>query len=161
MIRAFVDANLPIFLTRDWHPPNHISFKNRGGPWPPHCVQGTRGAEFHPGLEIPHSAGLVSKGDKPDVDSYSDFQGTGLEDRLKSLGVREVFVAGLATDYCVKETSIDALHCGFHVSVLIDCVKPIDVEEGDGNRALAGLRREGAALITSAKALQVLAGAQH
>src|SRR5262245_15732315 len=94
-------AGVPIFASRDWHPPNHISFKARGGPWPPHCIQNTFGAAFHPDLRLPPGAELISKADSPDVDSYSAFGGTDLAERLHEAGVKRVWIGGLTQDYCV------------------------------------------------------------
>ena len=160
VIKAFERRSLPIFFTRDWHPANHISFKSRGGIWPPHCVQGTSGAEFHSGLLVPGNATIVSKGDKPSMEAYSGFQGTDLETRLKRLGIDKVFVGGLATDYCVKETTLDARRTGLAVEVLKDCVRPVDIKPGDGARALAEMRRAGAKLTTSSAVIHQLAGRQ-
>jgi len=160
VIEAFERRSLPIFFTRDWHPANHISFRNRGGIWPPHCVQGTSGAEFHSNLLVPSNAGIINKGDKPSMEAYSGFQGTGLEKRLKKLGIDKVFVGGLATDYCVKETSLDARRTGLVVEVLKDCVMPVDIKLGDGARALAEMKRAGAKLTTSSAVIHQLAGTQ-
>ena len=160
-VEAFEKAGFPLFFTRDWHPPNHISFRSRGGPWPPHCVQGSRGAGFHPDLLVPEGAVIISKGDEPSKEAYSGFQGTDLEARLKRLGVEQVFVGGLATDYCVKETALDARRAGFAVEVLKDCVRPVDVRPGDGAKALKEMRKAGAKLTTSSKALDRLASTQQ
>jgi nicotinamidase/pyrazinamidase len=153
-IAAFARAGLPIFFTRDWHPPNHISFRDQGGIWPPHCVQGTIGAGFHPDLAIPDGATIISKGDKPSAEAYSGFQGTDLERRLKRAGVKEVFLGGLATDYCVKESCLDALQRSFRVNVLRDCVMAVNVKPGDGAKALREMRRAGAKLTTSQAAIK-------
>lgn len=159
-IRNFEGSGLPVFFTRDWHPPDHVSFRSEGGPWPPHCVQGSPGAEFHPGLCVPPDAVVISKGDRPSEEAYSGFQGTDLEARLKKLGVAELFIGGLATDYCVKETALDALRGGFSVEVLEDCIRPVDVRPGDGAKALLEMQKAGAGLTTSPKAVERLAGAQ-
>ena len=161
IIGAFEDMGLPIFFTRDWHPPNHISFNGRGGPWPPHCVQGTRGAEFHPDLLIPPDAKIISKGNNPQLEAYSSFQGTGLEARLRRAGVDEIFLGGLTTDYCVKESVIDARRGGFSVEVLRDCIRPVDVKPGDGARALKEMLKAGAKLTTSSEAIKRLASTQQ
>jgi len=161
VVEAFDKSGLPVFFTRDWHPSNHISFVGQGGRWPPHCVQGTRGAEFHPGLRIPHGATIISKGDKPRFEAYSGFQGTDLEERLKALDVDEVLIGGLTTDYCVKESSLDALRAGFAVDVLEDCVMPVNVRPGDGARALREMQKEGAKLTTSKTAIKRAAGTQQ
>jgi nicotinamidase/pyrazinamidase len=143
-IAAFTRAGLPIFFTRDWHPPNHISFRDQGGIWPPHCIQGTIGANFHQNLVVPREAIIISKGDKPSIEAYSGFQGTDLERHLKNAGVVEIFLGGLATDYCVKESCLDALQAGFDVNVLRDCVMAVNVKPGDGTRALKQMRGAGA-----------------
>ena len=156
VIRAFNRAKLPIFFTRDWHPPDHISFKSQGGIWPPHCVQGTEGAGFHRGLMIPSSAVIVSKGDKPTVEAYSGFQGTNLERRLRELGIKRIIVGGLATDYCVKESCLDARRSGFEVDVLMDCVRAVNVKQGDGARALEAMKKAGARMTASSTLVKVI-----
>jgi nicotinamidase/pyrazinamidase len=160
-IMAFADAGLPIFFTRDWHPRNHISFKDQGGVWPPHCIQGSSGARFHPDLVIPRGAVIISKGEEPRTEAYSGFQGTDLESRLKKAGVVEIFLGGLATDYCVKESCLDALRAGFRVEVLRDCVKGVNVEPGDGTRALKAMQEAGAKLTNSQAAIIGLRGTQR
>jgi nicotinamidase/pyrazinamidase len=143
-IAACRKAGVPIFATRCWHPPRHASFAERGGPWPPHCVQGTRGAEFHPDLALPAGVPVVTKGADPDRDDYSDFSGTGLGDRLRALGVRRVFIGGLALDYCVRASALDAIREGFAAHVIRDATRAVDVQPGDGERAVAELRAAGA-----------------
>ncbi|MDA4119823.1 MAG: nicotinamidase [Thaumarchaeota archaeon] len=155
-IAAFAKAGLPIFFTRDWHPPDHISFRGQGGIWPPHCVQGTIGAGFHPDLIIPRGATIISKGDKPNTEAYSGFQGTDLESRLKKAGVGELFLGGLATDYCVRESCLDALRAGFNVNVLSDSVKAVNVKPSDGARAIKEMQGAGAKLTTSMTAIKKL-----
>ncbi len=161
VISAFGRSGAPVFFTRDWHPPHHISFKERGGRWPPHCVQGTPGAEFHPDLQVPHGASVISKGDDPNKDAYSGFQGTDLEARLNARGVERVMIGGLATDYCVKESALDAMRAGFGVYLIEDCIMPVDVDPGDGRRALEQLVESGARLISSGDAVARVAGAQQ
>ena len=161
VIKVAEAAGVPIFYTRDWHPRNHISFRERGGIWPPHCVQGTQGAEFHTDLEVPGTAVVISKGSDPRKEAYSGFQGTDLSKRLKALGVDEVYIGGLTTDYCVKESSLDALHEGFAVDVMTDCTRAVNVKPGDGRRALQTAKKAGAKLTTSRAAMKRLAGAQH
>jgi nicotinamidase/pyrazinamidase len=134
---------LPVFATRDWHPPDHCSFREQGGPWPPHCVAGTAGAELAATLETPRDATLVSKGTSPHADAYSGFEGTDLLQQLQELRVQRVFVGGLATDYCVKATTLDARAAGFEVFVLTDAIRAVDVHPGDGERALADMERHG------------------
>src|SRR5215813_7752593 len=103
---------IPIFLSRDWHPAHHISFKERGGPWPPHCVQGTSGAAFHESLHLPPNPEILSKGSDLNADSYSAFGGTGLDEKLKRREVRRLWIGGLALDYCVRETTLEAIRKG-------------------------------------------------
>ncbi len=146
-ISIFEGKNLPVFFTRDWHPPNHISFKGHGGIWPPHCVQETEGAKFHSELKIPvDNKFIISKGTSPDFDAYSGFQGTVLENLLRERGIKRVFVGGVATDYCVKNTVIGALNLGFAVVVLSDAVKGVDVKPGDSERALESMLLMGAVI---------------
>ena len=157
IISAFSSAGRAVYFTRDWHPPNHISFKSQGGPWPPHCVQETPGAEFHPDLKVPPNATIISKGDRPLVEAYSGFQGTTLEASLKETGVEELFIGGLTTDYCVKETVKDARTAGFGVTVLEDCVRAVDVKDGDGEMALREMEKAGARLTMSTSVADQLA----
>ncbi|MGQ9479047.1 MAG: nicotinamidase [Thermoproteota archaeon] len=136
-----------IVFTRDWHPPNHVSFKNRGGPWPSHCVKGTRGAEFHHLLRIPRDAVIVSKADEPDKEAYSGFQGTKLASILRERKVEKVFIGGLATDYCVKSTVLDALRKGFKTYFLSDASQGVDVNAGDSKKAVEKMVKNGAVTI--------------
>lgn len=159
VISAFTKEKLPIFMTRDWHPSNHCSFTSQGGPWPPHCVQGTKGAEFHPALLRPAEAVIVSKATEPNKEAYSGFQGTTLARKLRRLRVESLIVGGLATDYCVKNTVIDGLRNGFEVTVLSDCIRGVDVREGDSARALKEMESLGAKLSTSTKVLKFIVGA--
>ena len=131
-----------IFATRDWHPEDHCSFMGRGGPWPPHCIQNTHGSKFHPDLEISR-AFVISKAFKRDKDAYSGFQGTDLEARLKREGIKRVFVGGLATDYCVRATALDALNAGFEVDLLEDAVRGVNVKPGDSEKAVAEMKEGG------------------
>ncbi len=148
-IEAFRARGRPIVATRDWHPPDHCSFTAQGGPWPPHCVQGSEGARFAAALALPPDALIVSKADRPDRDAYSGFQDTGLAERLRALGVGTLVVGGLATDYCVLNTVRDALAAGFAVWVLEDAIRAVDVEPGDGARAIETMRAAGARFIRS------------
>ncbi len=128
VIKEFQVRKLPMFFTRDWHPPNHMSFKERGGPWPPHCVQGTEGAEFHPDLLVPEEAIIISKATEPDKEAYSGFEGTELKRMLREREVRRLFIGGVATDYCVRATVLDGLRLGFEVIVLEDAVRGVAKE---------------------------------
>ncbi len=161
IIGFFEVQGLPIFYSRDWHPPNHISFKAQGGVWPPHCVQGTSGAEFHPRLRVLPGAVVISKGDNPLAEAYSTFQGTDLEVRLKKLGIDEIFLGGLTTDYCVRDSTLDARRGGFSVVILEDCTKPVNVKPGDGARALADIGKSGAIITTVSEAIKRLASTQQ
>ncbi len=148
-IEIFEGRATPVFFTRDWHPQNHISFKGHGGIWPPHCVQNTEGAQFHPDLKIPSdNKFVISKGTSPDFDAYSGFQGTALESLLRERGVRRVFVCGVATDYCVKNTALGALNLGFGTFLLLDAVKGVDLQPGDSQKAIDHLLSKGAVGIT-------------
>ena len=133
-----------VLATRDWHPPDHGSFAAQGGPWPPHCVQGSEGAELHPALETGPIDGIVDTGQEPDLEGYSGFEATGLAERLRGEGVDALTIVGLATDYCVKHTALDALREGFEVRVDPAAVRAVEVEPGDSDRALEELRAAGA-----------------
>jgi len=143
-ITKFSKMGLPVYFTRDWHPQNHISFKTNGGIWPEHCVQETYGAELHKKLLIPSRAVIISKGISPDNDGYSGFEETDLDKRLKAKNIRQLFIGGLATDYCVKSTVLDALHAGFDVVFLSDASKGVDVNTGASEQAIDEMLREGA-----------------
>jgi len=146
-IEKFRVAGAPIIFTRDWHPPDHSSFKSQGGPWPPHCVQGTEGTKFHPDLVIPPEEEVVSKADRKD-EAYSFFQGTDLAERLHKRGIKRLLVGGLATDYCVKETVLDGLKEGFEVYHLDDASRGVNVRLGDSERALQEMVSKGTRRIT-------------
>ena len=143
-IEKFSKAGALIVATRDWHPPNHMSFKDYGGIWPSHCIQGTLGAEFHPDLRLPREVRIVSKATSADKEAYSGFDGTNLERELKDAGIKRVFVGGLATDYCVKSTVLDALRLGFETILLIDAIKGVDINPGDSERAIEEMIKRGA-----------------
>jgi nicotinamidase/pyrazinamidase len=148
-------VGVPIFVSRDWHPERTAHFQAYGGQWPPHCVQGTRGAEFHPDLRIPEGALVASKGMHEYDDGYSmiDAQfadGRDLLSALREAGVTRIYVGGLATDYCVLATVTDALAERFDVVVLADAVRAVDVQPGDGERALEEMREAGASFETLA-----------
>lgn len=142
------EAGATIVASRDRHPEGHASFADRGGPWPPHCVLGTTGAELHPDLDL-SGVDVLDKGTEVDRDAYSAFDGTGLLERLRERGVRRVVVCGLATDYCVRATVLDALAGGLPTVVVTDAVAAVDVTPGDGERALEELRAAGASTAVS------------
>lgn len=143
-IATFQDRNLPIIATRDWHPSNHCSFEIRGGVWPPHCIAGTQGAAFPTTLRIPCNTVIVSKATTSEQEAHSAFEGTDLCAHLRDLGTRRIFVGGLATEYCVLSTVRDAMRLGFRVVVLEDAVRAVDLDAGNGARALEQMRRLGA-----------------
>jgi nicotinamidase/pyrazinamidase len=145
-IAAAAEAAGTVVATRDLHPAGHVSFAERGGLWPAHCVAGTPGAELHPSVSGMRFDRVQDKGTDPDHEAYSGFDGTDLAEYLRDRGVKRVLVAGLATDYCVRATALDAIHEGFETTVLTDAVAAVDVEPGDGERALAEVRDAGARL---------------
>ena len=148
---AAQQAGLPVYVSRDWHPEHTTHFQANGGIWPPHCVQGTRGAAFHPDLRLPDHTVVVSKGMGETEDAYSAFQardthGRMLADLLREHGVQHVYVMGLATDYCVKASALTGVEAGFEVTVVEDGCRAVDLQPGDGERALhemaaAGVRQ--------------------
>jgi nicotinamidase/pyrazinamidase len=135
-----------VVATRDWHPPDHGSFAEYGGPWPVHCVQGSKGAELHPALDRTRVDVIVDTGQERDNEGYSGFEGTDLAELLRSRRIGELTIVGLATDYCVKHTALDALRHGFQVTVDSTGVRGVEVEPGDSERALAEVREAGGAV---------------
>lgn len=148
-IASFHRRGLPIFATRDWHPPDHCSFHAQGGPWPPHCVAGSTGAAFSAGLLLPPEAVVISKATTPERDAYSGFEGTDLDARLRAVGVERLYLGGLATDYCVLNTVLDARRAAYPVVVLRDAIRPVEVSPGDGERAVARMLDAGAELLVT------------
>ena len=128
-LRAARAQGVAVIASRDWHPPHHPSFRGEGGPWPPHCLQDSEGARFHPRLELPPDVLLVSKGTRYDRDQLSAFDETGLSALLARLGVRRLFVGGLALDVCVLATALDAVREGFAVRLVPGGALPL-TEEG-------------------------------
>jgi nicotinamidase/pyrazinamidase len=154
---CFAAAGLPVLASRDWHPPVTGHFIEQGGIWPPHCVQGSSGAAFHPALRLPQGTQVISKGISPDSDSYSAFDGRNTDGRpfvdiLADLQVRHLYVGGLATDYCVRSTVLDALKAGFRVTVLVDAIAGVDVSAGDSEKAREEMRLAGASFCTADEA---------
>jgi nicotinamidase/pyrazinamidase len=149
VINRLLERHWLSVATKDWHPADHCSFESRGGPWPPHCVQGTAGAELHPKLDATKIRLVITKGSHPDRDAYSGFQDTELAKILRGKGVNRVVVCGIATDYCVRATAHDALQEGFEVLVLEDAIRGVEVQPGDSQRALDELRQAGATVIIS------------
>lgn len=140
-----------VVFTRDWHPPDHVSFEEapefKDKSWPAHCVADTPGAEFHDDLYVPSHAMIIDKATKADEEAYSGFEGTGLADRLNERGITRVFVGGLATDYCVKNTVLDAVRNGFEVGLVVDACRGIDIPPGTVDEAVAEMQQAGAMLI--------------
>jgi nicotinamidase/pyrazinamidase len=132
-----------VVATRDWHPPNHASFKEQGGPWPPHCVQGSPGAELHPSLDRSRIDYVVDVGTGQSDEGYSGFEKSDLAEILRRHEIDAVTVVGLATDYCVRASALDAIREGFDVTVDREGVRGIDVEPGDSERALEEIEAAG------------------
>jgi nicotinamidase/pyrazinamidase len=145
-IAAFAARKLPIFMTRDWHPADHCSFRSAGGPWPPHCVRDSPGAQWAERLNVVPDARVVSKATDAAVEAYSGFSGTSLLALLRQLDVHRLFVGGLATDYCVHDSVLDARSHGFEVVVLTDAIRGINAQPGDETRALREMLANGATL---------------
>jgi len=152
-IQKFNSRGNPVFLTRDWHPADHCSFVDQGGPWPVHCVASSRGAEFSASLLLPDKFEVVATGYLRENAGYSGFEETDLQAKLDRVGIRRLFVCGLATDYCVLNTVLDALKLGYTVFLLQDAVRAVDVKPGDGDQALSSMRQNGANLINSDRIL--------
>lgn len=152
----FAAARRPIFASRDWHPARTKHFQEYGGVWPPHCIQGTRGAEFHPDLRLPDRTVVVSTGMDPEEDGYSAFPST-LEDghtlatALRDMGVTRLYIGGLATDYCVRMTVLDALAADFNVTLLLDASRGVNLQPHDAERAIEEMIDAGATPITLAR----------
>jgi len=147
-IDEFLERGAPVYKSRDWHPPTTKHFEAYGGTWPVHCVQNTKGAEFHPALRDDPRITVVSKG-LGDTDCYSAFDETDLASQLREQGVEEVVVGGLATDYCVKNTVLDALKHGFKVKALKNATRAVDLQPGDGDRAIEEMRAAGAEIVST------------
>lgn len=146
LIDEFLERGDPVYLSRDWHPRATKHFAAYGGTWPVHCVQNTSGAQFHPALRNDPRIKVISKG-LGDKDSYSAFDETNLSEQLKQDGVEELVVGGLATDYCVKNTVLDAIKNGFHVKAVADAMRPVELQPGDGDQAIAEMRAAGAEIV--------------
>jgi nicotinamidase/pyrazinamidase len=159
LLGAWRERGLPVFLSRDWHPAGHCSFALQGGPWPDHCVAGTFGAEFSRQLQIAPTDVVISKATRVDKDAYSALDGTPLAEALRGRGITRLFIGGLATDYCVRATGIDARAAGLDVVVPVDAVCAVNVEPGDGDRALAELERAGCELATTDAVLHAMGNA--
>ena len=150
-IGMFRDQGLPIFASRDWHPEESSHFSSHGGIWPVHCVQGSEGARFHPALKLPDSVVVISKGMDPAEDGFSSFEaacekGLSFSESLAERGVSHIYIGGLATDYCVKYTVLEALKSGYSVTLLIDAVRGVDLKPGDAESAVREMVQAGAAV---------------
>lgn len=143
-IAAAIETDVPVIASRDWHPEDHVSFKAQGGPWPAHCVRGTTGAAFRSDLRLPPATIVVTKGNDAMEEAYSAFQGTELERRLRELGVKRLWVGGLALDYCVKASALDAVATGnLEVALILAATRAVNVGPGNGEKAVAELRAAG------------------
>jgi nicotinamidase/pyrazinamidase len=146
LIREFLDRGEPVYKSRDWHPATTKHFEKHGGTWPVHCVQDTFGAAFHPSLIEDPRIQVISKG-LGDTDCYSAFDETSLEQKLREENVDELWVGGLATDYCVKSTVLDGRKKGFKVKALKDAMRAVNLEPGDDERAIEEMRVAGAEIV--------------
>ena len=148
VIDEFLERGEPVYKSRDWHPPTTKHFAAHGGDWPVHCVQNTKGAEFHPALRNDPRINVISKG-LGNTNCYSAFDETDLLDQLHQQNVEEVVVGGLATDYCVKSTVLDARKNGFKVKALKNAMRAVDLQPGDGERAIEEMRDAGAEVVST------------
>lgn len=160
---CFAAAGEAVLASRDWHPEVTVHFREYGGAWPPHCIQGSPGAAFHPELLLPDATVVVSKGISPDADSYSAFDGRSedglsLGELLSALNIRRLYVGGLATDYCVSSSVLDALSAGYEVTVLADAIAGVDINRGDSVTALEEMRLAGASFCTTSEAIMQVCG---
>ncbi|WP_298268224.1 nicotinamidase [Geobacter sp.] len=160
-LTLFRGRGLPVFASRDWHPPTSTHFRDYGGIWPVHCVRGTDGARFHPLLKLPYDAIIISKGMDPTRDDYSAFQGVTeggvpFSVVLKEMGISRLYVGGLATDYCVKESVLEGLRHGLSVTLLEDAVRGVDLNPDDSSRAVAEMTSAGARHATLATIAELL-----
>jgi nicotinamidase/pyrazinamidase len=161
-MKLFSGHSHPVFATRDWHARQTKHFKEFGGTWPQHCVQDTKGAQFHPMLALPERAIILSKGMYADGEVYSAFQAvdehqTGFDRLLRQHGVTSLFIGGLATDYCVKWTVLDALQCGYKTTLLVDAIKGVNIKPGDSEAALDEMFRLGVQKTTFEKLYKAMA----
>lgn len=147
-IDQFIHRQLPVFATRDWHPPNHCSFIQQGGPWPEHCIAGSKGAEFADDLHLPVSTSIISKGTDAEQDGYSGFVNRTFKNQLDTAGVSRLFIGGLAADYCVLNTVCDALSHHYPVFLLTDAVRAVNAQPQDGEKAINAMIQKGVIPIT-------------
>jgi len=144
LIDLYQAHGLPIYASRDWHPEGHCSFTAQGGPWPVHCIAGSNGAAFSSAINLEQFSTVISKATTVEKDAYSAFNGTGLGEQMRARGIERVAVCGLATDYCVLNTAKDALAEGFATLLVLDAIRAVDVNPGDGARAIAQMQDAGA-----------------
>ncbi|MBL7093602.1 isochorismatase family protein [candidate division KSB1 bacterium] len=135
-VQLFLSKNLPVFVSRDWHPKKTKHFQEFGGPWPIHCVRNTKGGKFHPDFRVPGNAIILSKGSDPQLDGYSVFEALDSNNNpflevLKKMSVNELYISGIATDYCVRFTALDALKNGFKLNILVDAIKGVDKDDSE------------------------------
>ena len=154
LIELFNSNNAPVFISRDWHPADHCSFIGEGGKWPPHCVKDTEGALFHPDLILPESSVVIDKAVIKEPDAYSAFQDTGLANILKIRGLTDIYTCGLATDVCVRSTILDGLRAGFKMYVIEDAARAVEINPGDGEKAICEMEAAGAVIIESPELFQ-------
>jgi len=147
LIQMAAERGCPVLASRDWHPANHCSFKDFGGPWPMHCVAGQEGAEFHPDLQLPVDVMVFNKGTNANAEAYSAFDGTQAASVLHDAGIERLIICGLATDYCVKASVLDALQAGFDVLVVKDGCRAVNVNPDDGEKAFAEMEAAGASIL--------------
>jgi nicotinamidase/pyrazinamidase len=157
-VRRLAERLDVVVATRDWHPPDHASFEAEGGPWPVHCVRGTHGADFHPAMEDVDVDAVVDVGRERDDEGYSGFENSELAGILREHDVAKVYVVGLATDYCVRASAIDACKEGFDTTVVEDAIRAVEVTGGDGARAIEDMKAAGAHLATSDQVLSGVRG---
>jgi nicotinamidase/pyrazinamidase len=157
-VKRLADRFEIVMATRDWHPPDHASFETQGGPWPVHCVRGTPGAEFHPAMDEVAVDEVVDVGREREDEGYSGFEKSELANLLRERGVDKVYVTGLATDYCVRASTIDACREGFDTTLVEDAVRAVNVNPDDGERAIEDMREAGAEVATSEEVLAAVRG---
>ncbi len=147
-IDQFIKRQLPVFATRDWHPSNHCSFIQQGGPWPEHCIAGSKGAEFSADLHLSTSTHIISTGIDVEQEGYSGFENPALKLQLDNAGANRLFIGGLATDYCVLNTVREALNYHYEVLLLTDAIRAVNVQQQDGENAINEMIQQGAKPIT-------------
>ncbi|MFN3995157.1 MAG: bifunctional nicotinamidase/pyrazinamidase [bacterium] len=153
-IKFFEKKGKVVVFTRDWHPENHVSFKENGGIWPKHCVQNTKGAEFHPDMYIPKESIIISKAYEPNIEAYSGFENTNLHQELQNRNIKNVYVCGVATDYCVLNTVLSAVELGYKVYLLIDAIKGVDLKPNDSEEAIKTMISKGVEILVLDELLQ-------